>query len=135
MSRSGYSDECGGWDLIRWRGAVASGMRGKRGQQLLQELADAMDAMPVKELIAEELQIDNQFCALGVVGHARKIDMNEVDIYNRDAVGRMFNISPAMAAEIAYMNDEFSHETPAARWARMRSWVSDNLKPTTKETI
>ena len=42
MSRSGYSDSLENWDLIRWRGQVASAIRGKRGQQLLKELADAM---------------------------------------------------------------------------------------------
>ena len=32
MSRSGYTDECDGWELVRWRGAVNSAIRGKRGQ-------------------------------------------------------------------------------------------------------
>ena len=31
MSRSGYEDGLEMWDLIRWRGAVASAIRGKRG--------------------------------------------------------------------------------------------------------
>ena len=29
MSRSGYTDECDGWELVRWRGAVNSAIRGK----------------------------------------------------------------------------------------------------------
>ena len=56
MSRSGYSDDCDTWPLICWRGAVASALRGKRGQQFLIELRDALDAMPEKRLIAEQLQ-------------------------------------------------------------------------------
>jgi hypothetical protein len=35
MSRSGYSDDYGDdepWQLIMWRGAVASAFRGRRGQ-------------------------------------------------------------------------------------------------------
>ncbi|KGC50992.1 hypothetical protein DO66_5867 [Burkholderia pseudomallei] len=35
MSRSGYSDDCGGWSLIRWRGAVNSAIKGARGQKFL----------------------------------------------------------------------------------------------------
>lgn len=32
MSRCGYSDDYDQWALIRWRGAVESAIRGKRGQ-------------------------------------------------------------------------------------------------------
>lgn len=35
MSRSGYSDDCYGWELICWRGAVNSAIKGKRGQSFL----------------------------------------------------------------------------------------------------
>lgn len=57
MSRSGYSDDYDGdnWDLIRWRGAVTSAIRGKRGQAFLREALAALDAMPEKQLIAGDL--------------------------------------------------------------------------------
>ena len=45
MSRSGYSDDLEPWDLIRWRGAVNSAIKGKRGRALLQKMADALDAL------------------------------------------------------------------------------------------
>lgn len=52
MSRSGYADWCDdNWAMIRWRGAVASAVRGKRGQAFLRELATTLDAMPEKRLI------------------------------------------------------------------------------------
>jgi hypothetical protein len=41
MSRSGYSDDCDGWALIRWRGAVNSAIKGRRGQQALREIVAA----------------------------------------------------------------------------------------------
>lgn len=44
MSRSGYNDDCDGWALIRWRGAVNSAINGKRGQAFLRELVAALDA-------------------------------------------------------------------------------------------
>jgi hypothetical protein len=56
MSRSGYTEECeDNWQTIRWRGAVKSAIRGKRGQAFLREMLAALDAMPEKRLIAGDL--------------------------------------------------------------------------------
>lgn len=156
MSRSGYSDDCDGWALIRWRGAVTSAIRGERGQRTLRELLVALDAMPEKKLITDELEAGGEFCALGVLGAARGIEMKDVDTEDREAVASMFNIAPALAAEIMYANDEYGddyewhrvvicgpmrrwerHEqsvrilNPRAaevRWARMRQWVAAKIK-------
>ena len=107
MSRSGYSDACDDqWGLIRWRGAVNSAIKGARGQQFLRELAAAMDAMPDKRLIADELQADGAYCTLGVIGAARGLDMDKVDPYDRDAVSALMNVAPALAAEVMFENDE-----------------------------
>ena len=129
MSRSGYSDDCCGWDLVRWRGAVASAIRGKRGQEFLKELLAALEAMPKKELIAYHLAEGGQFCAIGVVGGKRGVDMDGFDEFDRDEVAGIFNIAPALVAEIAFMNDEagWYDEQPEARWHRMRQWVSDQI--------
>jgi hypothetical protein len=130
MSRSGYSDDCDGWALIRWRGAVTSSIRGKRGQAFLKELASALDAMSEKRLIPNELQsASGEFCTLGVIGHRRGLDLSKADPYDREAVSAMFGISPAMAAEIVFENDEATwyNEAPEARWHRMRQWVESNL--------
>jgi len=55
VSRSGYSDDLDNWDLIKWRGQVASATRGKRGQKLLTDLLAALNAMSEHSLIAHEL--------------------------------------------------------------------------------
>lgn len=55
MSRSGYVDDCENLEL--YRATVERSIKGKRGQAFLRELAAAMDAMPEKVLIAEELVI------------------------------------------------------------------------------
>ena len=141
MSRSGYSDDCGGWNLICWRGAVNSAIKGKRGQAFLIELCDALDAMPDKRLIAEELEADGQFCTLGVIGAKRGIDMSTLDPDCRETVAAAFDIAPALAAEIVFENDEFSQrhwfpdgtsrwgkETPEHRWKRMRDWVEASIQ-------
>lgn len=127
MSRSGYSEDCEMWDLIRWRGAVKSGIRGNRGQAFLKEMLAALDAMPQKRLIADELEKDGQVCAMGAVGLKRGIDMSWIDPDDRGQVAETFGISRAMAAEIAYENDD-RHETPEHRWSRMRLWVTENLQ-------
>ncbi len=126
MSRSGYSEDCNGWDLIRWRGAVTSAMRGKRGRDLLLELRDALDAMPEKVLIAHELQdAAGAFCTLGVIGQARGLPLKDIDPEDSDQVAKHFGIAPALAKEIVFENDEAAwyDETPQQRWTRMRNWV------------
>lgn len=129
MSRSGYSDDCGGWDLICWRGAVKSALKGKRGQAFLVELREAMDAMPDKRLVTDTLEADGQFCTLGVIGHKRGLDMASIDSHDRESVSRAFGIAEAMAAEVVFYNDECGwKETPEQRWQRMRNWVDSHIK-------
>lgn len=107
MSRSGYSDDLDKWALIRWRGAVASSIRGARGQAMLRDLLAALDALPEKRLGAESLvTADGEYCALGALGRARGIDMAEIDPDDRNQVATAFGISVALAAEIMYENDE-----------------------------
>ena len=130
MSRSGYSDNCDGWALICWRGAVASAIKGKRGQAFLRELLDALDAMPVKELITDDLERDGAYCALGVVGARRGLDLKAIDAEDPEEVAKHFEIARALAAEIEFENDEgmFASETPDHRWTRMRRWTAENIK-------
>ena len=132
MSRSGYSDDCDGWELVMWRGAVNSAIRGKRGQAFLREMAAALDAMPLKELHANVVVEEGQVCAIGSVAVARGLDVSELDIDDRDEVAKAFGVAPALAAEIAFMNDDdfgWKKEEPAARWQRMRKWVDEQLLP------
>ena len=69
MSRSGYTDDYDGWDLIRWRGAVHSAIRGRRGQAALREIIAALDALPEKWLAANSLETaDGDYCTLGALG-------------------------------------------------------------------
>jgi hypothetical protein len=153
MSRSGYTDDYDDAVAGLWRGHVKSAIRGKRGQAFLRELATAMDAMPEKILIAEELiNEDGDCCTVGVVCKARSIDVSKIDYDDPESVGRAVGIAHQMAAEIEYENDEGGgrfeqvdvpekkgqfhpgwewrevQETPAERWVRMRKWVSEHLK-------
>lgn len=136
MSRSNYSDDCDDqWALIRWRGQVASAIKGKRGQKLLRELVEGLDAMPEKRLIADDLEVCGQYCALGVVGKARGIDLKSIDPEASDIVAKQFDIAEPLAREIVYINDECGwgyDETPEARWARVRYWAVQQLREETE---
>ncbi len=160
MSRHGYvegDDYDDNFGAVRWMGTVARTLRGKRGQAFLRELAAAMDAMPEKELVAQELQADGQYCAIGTVGAARGIDMSEIDPDDYDAVAKVFGISATLVREIEYHNDEGTStekfdqvevcgpmkgwnqehkqwirvpvpNSAKRRWQNMRKWIADNLK-------
>ena len=130
MSRSGYNDDYDDiGSLNLYRANVDRALSGKRGQAFLREMVAALDAMPVKELVADELVRDaTHVCAIGAVAVARKVDVSGLDVTDQDAVAKAFGIARAMAAEIAYENDESGRaETPAQRWERMRAWARGQI--------
>lgn len=132
MSRSGYIDDGeDNWALIRWRGAVASAIRGRRGQAFLRELLADLDAMENKRLIAGELREGGDVCALGSVGLRRGLKMEDIDPYDYDTVAGTFGVAPALAREIMWLNDEGPYrETHEQRWQRMREEVASLLTDT-----
>lgn len=130
MSRSGYSDDCNNVQL--WRQAVQRATTGYRGQHLLKRLLAALDAMPVKRLIADAIKDESgDVCALGALDPT-------VDEYSATYLAEHFKIARALAAEIVYMNDEaqawrYKNETPEERWVRMRAWVEEQILPDVSE--
>ena len=130
MSRSGYVDDCDDpLQFGRWKAQVKNAIRGKRGQKFLCELATAMDAMPEKVLIADELINDEgDCCTIGVICKARGIDISEIDYNEPEEIGSAVGIARQMVAEIEYENDEWSpSEKPSERWKRMRAWVDSKI--------
>lgn len=145
MSRSGYTDDCD--DVLahgRWRGRVASALRGRRGQALLRDLIAALDAMPEKKLIASKLTgADGCHCALGAVAELRGIDTAPIEFsddpdeygYGTDQarpVATALNIPASLACEIMFVNDDEwgwrDNETPEHRWKRMREWAVEQYR-------
>lgn len=114
MSRSGYTDDND--DPLahgRWRQAVKRALEGRRGQALLSELVQALDAMPDNRLYPGSFATaEGEFCTLGVLGQRRGTKMDDLlDFYgdcDTSLVGDRFDIAPAMAAEIMYVNDEYA---------------------------
>lgn len=117
MSRSGYTDD--GENYAMWRGQVASAIRGRRGQKLLLDLVAALDAMPDKRLFRGHLVTpDGGVCALGAVGMARGVDMQQFEKHIEadgecyepqllaEDLGRNLNAAYQLIQEIQYLNDE-----------------------------
>lgn len=136
MSRSGYSDNDG---VQLWRGAVKRAIEGSRGQTFLMELVASLDALPEKKLASNSFTKGGAICSLGSVALRRGVDVSQFEPKNtwgeydepadRDALGTIFGIAPAMIAEIMYENDEGAWwsdkpESPEHRWQRMRDWAS-----------
>lgn len=158
MSRSGYAED-GDHDDYRgaalYRGAVMSAIRGKRGQKLLRDLADALDAMPDKRLITDALEADGEYCALGALACAKGIDVSSVDPEDQTSVAKVFGVAESLICEIVYINDECApiydyvpfevcgpmrryerHRTflrvpiedvGARRWKYVREWVDGHI--------
>lgn len=131
MGRAGYSDDYDfdHWTLIRWRGAVASSIRGKRGQAFLREMIEALDAMPEKRLIAHDLEAGGNVCAIGSVGVRRGVDMSKLDPEDPETIAATFGIASPLVREIEFENDEanWGDEKPEQRWHRMRAWAAAQL--------
>jgi len=139
MSRSGYSEDYDGDDYgiaNLYAANIRRALDGKRGQAFLHEMAAALDAMPEKRLIANDIvRSDGACCALGSVAIARgKSSADLVDVAPEDGkrVARFFGIAECLAREVEYENDDngpwCGDETPEQRWVRMRAWVEKNLR-------
>lgn len=152
MNRSGYSDETeNNWDWICWRGAVASALRGKRGQSFLGELLSVLDDMPEKRLIAKELQnADGEVCAVASIMKARGISTN-VPVDDYDAIADLVGVNAKVVQELEYINDTVDRaialpwtgycgatgwhydKSPETRWKLVRDWVESQLSKNTRE--
>lgn len=141
MGRHGYNEDCyeDHLQLGRWRGVIASATRGKRGQAFFRDLVEALDAMPVKELIRGDLENEEgAVCALGALGRHQGKDLSAIDIetceedYDWSPLGNVFDVAGPLTQEVMWENDEYYRDqSPAERWTRMRSWAIDQLLPET----
>jgi hypothetical protein len=131
MSRSGY-DGYNGHEIPPELGdnIIHRSINGKRGQNMLRDLLAALDAMPNKRLISDDLIRDGEVCAIGALGLARGVDIEKLDPSFTRSIAKAFGIAPAMVQEIEYQNDDrVEEEAPEQRWERMRHWVASQIKP------
>jgi hypothetical protein len=146
MSRHGYVNDYDddNWSTIRWRGAVESAIRGKRGQALLKELETSLLALPEKKLCKNDFASEKkgQVCALGAVALKRRVDkgMSLKDAIREieekypqgeepDVISAEMNIADALLREITYVNDDggYNNERATKRYERVLSWVQKQI--------
>ncbi len=67
---------------------------------------------------------------MGAVAIHRGIDTDDVEPDDRKSVAALFNISEALAAEIAFENDgDFNYRHCAfLRWRYMRNWAAKQIR-------
>lgn len=129
MSRSGYSDDLDPLSLGQWRGQVASALRGKRGQRFLRDLIAALDALPEKRLIRNNLESEGEVCALGALSKARGVTLTELDTRDYDQLGDALDIAHQLAKETMWVNDDQCYyATPEQRWQVVRDWAAEHLR-------
>lgn len=130
MSRCGYSDDLDTLDLGRWRGQVASAIRGKRGQKFFADLIAALDALPQRRLVKDEFEAaEGEVCALGALGKARGVNLAELDTEDYEQLGGAFDIAHQLAQEVMYVNDECGWQpSPEERWVLVRAWAERQLR-------
>jgi hypothetical protein len=147
-SRSGLisSNDCDHWSYIRWRGAVASAIKGKRGQAFIRELKEALEAMPAKRLIKDELiNAEGEVCAVASVMKARGLDASSVHVDDYDRIAELLGVNAKLIQEIEWENDHArkfyvlpytgyayqakTHydESPEQRWKELHGWCEANL--------
>jgi hypothetical protein len=131
MGRSGYVDDYEETGLLNlYRAAVERAIKGKRGQAFLREMLAALDALPEKRLIAEDLERDGEVCAIGSVGVKRGLDMTKLDPIEPELIADAFGIAPSLVREIEYINDDdmgLGHANDEARFKAVRQWILENL--------
>jgi hypothetical protein len=97
----------------------------------------ALDALPAPRLIESALIEGTDCCAMGAVAMKRGQNVSDVDPYDREDVAAAFGIAEAMAAEIAYVNDDkewqLHDELPEDRFRRVRKWVVGHIVVTPEE--
>lgn len=126
-------------------GALRSAVQGKRGQQFLRDLVQALDALPLPELAAGALEDEETgcCCAFGAVRRLRGADAvplwfnpMEEDM-TPDNLAEPFNVSETLAWAVVQANEDGmtgnDESTRRLRWKEVRNWAVQRLIPTTTE--
>ena len=142
MSRSGYDEGSGDpLELGRWRAQVESAIRDKHGQRFFLDLIAALNALPKKKLINNELEQKNAYSTLDTLDKHHGMDLTKLDIRDWeegdwDKLGGAFNIASQLAQETMHVNDDCDDYyrrtvTDEERWRRVREWAVRQLKSET----
>jgi hypothetical protein len=148
MRFAGDYDETfpGQWQL--WEASLERAMSGRRGQQSLRDLEQALLELPEKRLISGRLANEGEVCVVGaLVAHRRVADgetreqvlssleqmipeedqwgytdeweAEQETILQAESVG----LSLTIACTLSQLNDDFYKATPEERYEKVLAWV------------
>lgn len=140
MSRhwTGESDDPLDWG--RYTAALRSSIRGRRGQRLLRDLIDGLEALPEPELDCHELASHGTGCVCAfraVALHRGESfdDLADAETLEPSELAERYDVSSTLANEIVQLNDEIvaggSHDViqRRVRWRKVHAWALANLSP------
>lgn len=157
MSRSGYGEdyECESNYYLLYPSIVRRATNGKRGQEFFKSLAAALETLPEKRLVPNELETETgAVCALGALGKVRGVELAKLDPEDLKDVAKTFRVAEVLVREVTHANDdEFEHhtkriplhwvptkydvwhkapvlripETPEERYERVLGWVRSQI--------
>lgn len=113
MGRSGYDDDgdCESNYYLLYPSIVRRATNGKRGQEFFKSLTSALEALPEKRLVPNELETETGgVCALGALGRVRGVELAKLDPDNVGEVAKAFRVAETLVREVTHANDdEFRH--------------------------
>ena len=128
------------WDELRaWANTngLERSLKGKRGLQVLQDLEQALLALPAPRLIANAVSKDGEFCAVGAFARHKGVDLSRVDGYEHEdcdieettKIGESAGMQKTLAWDLAYRNDEiYWNKTPEERFTAILSWTREKIR-------
>lgn len=143
-----YDYENAGIPYLRQH-AYEQAINGGRGQAFLNELRDALLALPEKKLIRGAFCREGAVCALGSVALARKVkkgvpqqdafkavekempedDENDSETDLLDRAEGNLKMSRSLAWAVMYHNDSAYDLTDEQRYERVMNWIESQLRP------
>lgn len=143
MSRFGYEYEDEGIPWALWDTIVSNALAGRRGQEALAELEEALLALPAPRLVQGHLASGGEVCAVGAYVARRRAQEARVGIENVIAAmghdvnpdedepwwdtvqaGIRVGLAQPLAWQLAYLNDEqFHNSTPEGRYEGILQFV------------
>lgn len=113
MGRSGYDEDgdCESNFYALWPSIIQRSINGKRGQAFFKALRGALEALPEKQLVEDDLQRpDGAVCALGALGKMQGVALDKLEPTDVDAMAKTFGIAPTLVREVTHTNDDDFHQ-------------------------
>ena len=146
----GDYDHPGQWAL--WENALWRAINGRRGQQVLRDLEQALMELPEPALIEGGLSDGKQVCAVGAYVAHKRVQAGEdrekvltdmivpldswgyMDGWETEektiAKGEHAGMQLTLIVAVAGLNDDLYQATPEQRYERVLSWVRERILPT-----